>query len=159
MKTFPSGRYGRQMLNFYPAPFKAPLRAFAVLVFAWRGDEVLVCDIADRGWCVPSGRVDPGENSLEAAIREAREEAGAELRDVQYIGCYQIKDRNEVRWADCFAAHVAELNAIIADQESMDRKLVSYDALPDIYHLWNDLTALVFTHSREILRRSEQHAS
>jgi len=146
------------MLRFYPAPFRAPLRAFAALVFPWKGEEVLVCDIAERGWCIPSGRVDPGETSLQAAVREAREEAGAVLDDVQYIGCYQIQDKNEVRWADCFTAHVRELKEILASEESMGRRFVMFKDLPEIYHLWNELTKQVFSHSLEVLRRSEQQA-
>ena len=155
MKQFPCGRYGRQTLRFFPAPFKAPLRAFAVLVFAWHGDQVLVADIADRGWCIPSGRVEPDESSDEAVRREALEEAGAILKDIQYIGCYQISERSEVRWADCFTAHVVDLIDIQAAAESHGRQLVSVEELPEIYHLWNDLTSQVFEHSRKVMRRSE----
>ena len=143
-------------MRFYPAPFRAPLRAFAVLVFPWQGDEVLVCDICDRGWCVPSGRVEPNESSEEAILREAREEAGAVLGDLQYIGCYQINDRSEVRWADCFAAHVLELHEIEAAAESKERKFVSFEELPKIYHLWNELTEQVFLHAQRVLRRTEE---
>ncbi|KAA0240222.1 MAG: hypothetical protein EDM74_01705, partial [Armatimonadetes bacterium] len=70
MKRFPVGKYGRQQLSFFPAPYRAPLRSFAVLVFAWKDDKVVVCDISRRGWSVPSGRVELGETSLEAARRE-----------------------------------------------------------------------------------------
>ena len=155
MKQFPCGRYGRRTLRFFPAPFKAPLRAFAVLVFAWQGDQVLVADIADRGWCIPSGRVEPEESSDEAVRREALEEAGAILKDIQYIGCYQISERSEVRWADCFTAHVADLIDIQAAAESHGRQLVAVEELPEIYHLWNELTSQVFEHSRKVMRRSE----
>ncbi|HWD41934.1 MAG TPA: NUDIX domain-containing protein, partial [Fimbriimonas sp.] len=76
MRRFPSGQYGRQTLRFHPAPFRSPLRAFAALVFPWVEESVVICDIDRRGWCIPSGRVEPHETSLEAAKREAREEAG-----------------------------------------------------------------------------------
>lgn len=154
MRRFPSGHYGRQRLQFFPAPFRAPLRAFAGLVFPWQDDKVLVCDIENRGWCIPSGRVEPFETSLEAVKREAIEEAGAVLADVQYIGCYHITERNEVRWADCYAAHIAELVEIGMKEESKGRRLASLAELPEIYHLWNDLTELVFLHSREVIERS-----
>ncbi|HRJ27448.1 MAG TPA: NUDIX domain-containing protein [Fimbriimonadaceae bacterium] len=153
MRKFPIGSYGRQRLEFFPAPFRAPLRAFAALVFPWKGEQVLICDIEDRGWCIPSGRVEPFEESMAAAAREAREEAGALLRQIQYIGCYRITDRSEVRWADCYVAEVDELVEITAVGESRGRKLVSVDELPDIYHLWTDLTSEVFSFSREIILR------
>lgn len=150
---FPSGKYGRQRLEFHPAPFRAPLRAFAALVFTWCEDEVLLCNIEDRGWCIPSGRVEPNESSLEAAVREAKEEAGAILQDVLYLGAYRITERGEVRWADVYVARVKELVDIPEEFESMGRQTLSLDALPDIYHLWNPLTEAVFNYSAEILKR------
>ena len=153
MSKFPSGKYGRQRLEFFPAPFRAPLRAFAALVFPWCDGQVLICDIEDRGWCIPSGRVEPNESSLEAAVREAKEEAGAILEDVLYLGCYRITERGEVRWADVFAARVKELVDIPEEFESMGRQILPLEELPPIYHLWNPLTEAVFQHSAEVLKR------
>lgn len=153
MKKFPAGKYGRQTLQFFPAPFRAPLRAFAALVFPWMDDRVLVCNIADRGWCIPSGRVEPLEASLETVHREAQEEAGAILGQVQYIGCYQITERREVRWADCYAANVLELTEIGLPQESLARDFYTLEQLPSVYHNWNELTDQVFRHSFEIVQR------
>lgn len=155
MKRFPTGQYGRQRLQFYPAPFRAPLRAFAALVFPFDGDKILLCDIEDRGWCIPSGRVEPGESSLETALREAEEEAGAVLTDVQYIGCYSISERNEVRWADCYAARVQDVVEISMKQESRGRKIVALADLPETYHLWNPLTEMVFRHAFEVVERCD----
>jgi 8-oxo-dGTP diphosphatase len=129
------------------------LRSFAVLVFPWDGDKVLICDIEDRGWCIPSGRVEAGESSLEAARREALEEGGVKLDGLQYIGCYHISERREVRWADCYAARVEELVEIGMAEESKGRKLVTMDELPALYHVWNPLTEMVFKYSREVVER------
>jgi 8-oxo-dGTP diphosphatase len=153
MKRFPCGQYGRQRLQFFPAPYRSPLRAFAALVFPWADDRVLVCDIDKRGWSIPSGTVEPSESSLEAVRREAVEEGGAVLGDIQYIGCYQISERREVRWADCFVAPLIDLVDIGMTHESKGRRLVTIDELPAIYHLWNPLTRMVFEHSYEILQR------
>lgn len=122
-------------------------------MFPWDCDRVLLCDIEDRGWSIPSGRVEPNESSIEAAAREAREEAGAILRDILYIGCYRITDREEVRWADVFAARVDELVELPKEFESVDRRFYELGDVPPIYHLWNELTEAVFIHSREELRR------
>lgn len=156
MKRYPSGTYGRQRLEFHPAPFRAPLRAFAGLVFAWQSDKVLVCDIDGRGWCIPSGRVEPYENSLQAVKREALEEGGAILECIQYLGCYRISEKREVRWADCFAAKVCDLVEITMQDESKGRQLVTMDELPAIYHLWNPLTEMLFKESYEVVCRSEK---
>ncbi|MCC7434782.1 MAG: NUDIX domain-containing protein [Methanoregulaceae archaeon] len=156
MKRFLSGKYGRQTLRFYPAPFRAPLRAFAGLVFPWQGEEVLVCEIVGRGWCIPSGRVEATEDSFVAVQREALEEAGAVLDEIQYIGCYQITERNEVRWADCYTARVADLVEIQIAEESTGRRFMTLDELPEHYHLWNDLTDQVFRHAYEVLMRAQK---
>jgi len=153
MKRFPAGSYGRQRLQFFPAPFHAPLRAFIGLVFPWDGDKVLIADICGRGWCIPSGRVEAFETSLEAVRREAQEEAGAILKDIQYIGCYQMTERQEIRWADCYVAHIEDLVEIGMKDESKGRRLATLEELPEIYHLWNPLTKMVFEHSKEILER------
>lgn len=156
MRQFPDGKYGRQTLRFHAAPYRPPLRAFAVLAFPWRAEEVLLCDIAGRGWCVPSGRVEPFETSCEAVLRETLEEAGAVLADAQYFGCYEIRDKREVRWADCYAANVAELTEIGLKEESKGRQFFTMDQLPAIYHVWNELTRLVFERSREVAERASE---
>lgn len=153
VKRFPCGQYGRQKLTFYAAPYRAPIRAFAALVFPWQGELVLICNIADRGWCIPSGRVEPYETSLEAVKREAIEEAGAQLQNIQYIGCYHIAERKEIRWADCYAANVEALVEIQMQEESLGRRLVRFDELAEVYHLWNELTEQVFLYSKEVLDR------
>lgn len=153
MRRFPCGKYGKQTLEFNPAPFRAPLRAFAALVFPWLDDQVLICDIEDRGWCIPSGRVEPGESSLDAAVREAQEEAGADLKEIHYIGCYRVTQRDEVRWLDVYAANVEGLHDLDPQFESTDRKYVTMEELPEIYHLWNPMTEAVFKHSKCVLDR------
>lgn len=117
----------------------------------------MVCDIIGRGWCIPSGRVEPLEESLEAVKREALEEGGAVLGDVQYIGCYQIMERNEIRWADCYAASVLDLVDIQVVEESSGRKFVTIEELATCYHVWNELTEKVFIHSRDVVDRLNRH--
>jgi 8-oxo-dGTP diphosphatase len=154
VRRFPVGQYGRQTLQFFPAPFRAPLRAFAALVFPWKdADHVVLADIDGRGWCIPSGRVEPDETSAEAARREALEEAGAVLGTIDYLGCYHITERREVRWADVYVSDVLDLVEIGIPEESHGMRLATMEELPTIYHLWNELTERVFLHSREVLAR------
>mgnify|MGYP001250032267 CR=1 FL=1 len=153
MRKFPSGKYGRQRLEFFPAPYKPQLRAFAALVFPWDGEQILLCNIEDRGWCIPSGRVEPFEDPIDAARREAVEEAGAMLSELQYLGCYRITERNEVRWAAVFVAAVEGLVDIGCPEESLGRQLVGLPELPEVYHQWNPLLESVFNYSLEVLQR------
>ena len=154
MRRFPVGKWGHQTLTFYPAPYKAPVRAFAALLFPWSDSKILVCDILDRGWCVPSGRVEPTESSLDAALREAQEEAGAEVSDVQYIGCNRIADKSQIRWADCYVGKVVSMGEISRPEESLGCMLMGMDQMAEMYHLWNDLTEQVVAHSLVVLTRA-----
>jgi 8-oxo-dGTP diphosphatase len=152
---FPCGKVGRQMLEFYEAPFRPPLRAFAALVFPWRCDELLICNIEDRGWCIPSGRVEPHEDSQTAGRREAQEEAGAVLGPLIYIGAYKIKERTEVRWAEAYTAEVLSLTDLDPQFESTGRQFVKREDLEEIYYCWNELTEMVFDHSKARLERHQ----
>jgi 8-oxo-dGTP pyrophosphatase MutT (NUDIX family) len=62
------------------ADASTPLRE-AVCLCALKGDRVLA--VARRGtkdeWGLPGGKVDPGENRIEALVREVREEANIRL--------------------------------------------------------------------------------
>jgi 8-oxo-dGTP diphosphatase len=153
VKRFPCGSYGKAKLTFHAAPLKSPIRAFAALVVPIRGEEVLLANIGDRGWCIPSGRVEPFEESLETARRECIEEAGAHLRCLQYMGHYRIQEKEEVRYADLFVAKVEGLCEISMPQESLGRRFVHRSSLEAVYYNWDDLIASVFDYAFEIIGR------
>jgi len=98
--------------------------------------------------------VEPYETSLEAVRREAVEEGGAILNNIQYIGCYNISEKSEIRWADLFVARVERLQEISMPEESKGVKLVTLEELPELYHSWSELTRCVFEHSFDVISRS-----
>ncbi len=57
--------------------------AYAV-IFNNRG-QLLVLKVGD-GYHLPGGGIDSGEDSVTAVVRETREEAGCDVKDLQYIG-------------------------------------------------------------------------
>ena len=52
------------------------------------GDVLLVRQTYLPGWFMPGGGVKRGETLDEAVRREAREEVGAEMKDLELIGAY-----------------------------------------------------------------------
>jgi len=65
-----------------------PVR-LGVRVMLLRNDQVLlVRQTYMPGWFMPGGGLKRGETLEQAARREAREEVGAELADIQFMGAY-----------------------------------------------------------------------
>lgn len=148
MPTFPSGRWDGLPLEFsaYDPIDTSP--AEFVLVFAWRGNAVLLAEIADRGWCVPSGKVEVGELPEEAASRELSEETGAVASTLVRFGRFRVGEGTDAKWGDAFVASGLKLAAIPSGSESHAARFVDEAELPRVYFDWNELFAAVFTYSR-----------
>jgi ADP-ribose pyrophosphatase YjhB (NUDIX family) len=69
------------------APITAKVGADAA-IFNRRGEILLMKRADGSGWCLPCGFVEPNEKPSEAAIREAREETGLEVKIKQLVGVF-----------------------------------------------------------------------
>jgi len=73
-ERFPTVRWKRESATFVSGwheseePVGVPRPA--ALVFPFYGDRVVLADIQTRGWCIPSGHLEPGETAEEAVRRE-----------------------------------------------------------------------------------------
>jgi 8-oxo-dGTP pyrophosphatase MutT (NUDIX family) len=82
-------------------------------------------------WNLPAGHVDKGESLEHAAIREAKEETGYEVRLVQEVGIYQHSAQSPVKHA--FLAEVTGGSAHAQEDEILQVKWLSYEEIKDLY--------------------------
>jgi 8-oxo-dGTP pyrophosphatase MutT (NUDIX family) len=66
----------------------------AAAIFDPTGEKLLLTRRTDNGkWCLPGGRMEPGESAAEACAREVLEETGLEVRVRRLIGIYTSPHR------------------------------------------------------------------
>jgi 8-oxo-dGTP pyrophosphatase MutT (NUDIX family) len=66
----------------------------AAVIFDPNRKRILLTRRSDNGkWCLPGGRMEPGESAAEACAREVLEETGLIVEVVKLIGIYTSPDR------------------------------------------------------------------
>lgn len=100
-------------------------------------------------WTLPAGYMELGETIVDAALREAREEACAEIEIEAVLAVYSIPRLSQVQ-----VIHLARLAKpdFAAGEESLEVKLFAWDEIP-----WDDLAFpsvhWALNHFREIADR------
>ena len=92
-------------------------------------------------WVFPGGYVDRGEEIMEAAVREAREESGLDVRIDHLINIYSYAGKTPIIVVYAATALAGELEV---DDEGLEARTFALDELP-----WDDLA---FRSTREALR-------
>lgn len=144
---FPTVRWQRETATFVAAGEPLPdVPEPAALVFPFYGDRLVLADIPGRGWCIPSGRKEPGESAEAAVRREAYEEAGVHLGRVAPLGCFLLTDTDSgaLRRAPAFVADVIGLIDLPEGSESRGRMLAAIEDVSALYYAWDPLLAAVF---------------
>jgi 8-oxo-dGTP diphosphatase len=154
---FPKAAWGLAEVTFTPGG-ETPAAFAAVVVFALLAGGFALADIPGRGWCVPSGRPEPGETALETAVRETAEEIGATLRDAVPIGVYTLREGDDTALVPAFVGRVDALGPLPVGSESRGVRVVPREELPALYWLWDDLMARMFDYAAAIARRDTPEA-
>jgi len=109
--------------------FTMPLGVNTAIV---KNDSILLTKRDDfHVWCLPGGRVEPGESIAQAAIRESLEETGIKVRLLYLVGLY-----SRPKWDDnfyhiaLFSAQPLTNNLILQPGEVVDAQYFPFDSLP-----------------------------
>lgn len=96
-----------------------------------RGDEVLLIRHTYReGWYLPGGGVDKGESLEEAARREAEEEVGADVGELNLLGVYSNFAEHKSDHVAIFYTRDFTLDEFEANNEIADRRWFPISSLP-----------------------------
>ncbi len=135
----------------YPEP------TVGILIFNSRGEILLVKSHKWRGkYVVPGGHIELGETAVEVARREAKEETGLDISDIQFL-CWQECIYDESFWQARhfifldFTAHVGDGEVILND-EAQDFIWID----PEMAVKQHDIDSYTSASIREYLRRKAE---
>lgn len=101
----------------------------SALLFDERRERVFLTQRADNGmWCLPGGRVDPGESVEEAVLRELWEETGLRGRVTRFLGVYSDPNRLVI-YPDGNKAHIVALSfevEVLDGQPSLSNETTAF---------------------------------
>ena len=130
---------------------------FAALVFAKDGGDYALANIAGRGWCIPGGRLEPGETPEQAARRETHEEIGATLGPLTLLGWYRLTNGADGTQSTitAYLADVIECAERPPASESLGVGKFSYAEIPARYFSWDALIEAVFALAEGEAKKTE----
>jgi len=119
--------------------YKNPIPTVDIIIEVSGGIILIKRKNPPYGWALPGGFVDYGESLEEAAVREAREETGLEVKLIRQFHTYSAPDRDP-RQHTITTVYIAQAKGIPkAGDDALEVASFSKENLP---------SPIVFDHSR-----------
>lgn len=101
--------------------------------FIFHNGRILLVRIgyAHKKWVLPGGGIERGEESIRAAVREAKEETGLDISNPTYIGERHYTNQYKKVTVFYYTSTVSNDDLVIDGQEIIDAGWFSLDSLPD----------------------------
>lgn len=145
LTEFPKAKWGSYKAEFVLST-AAPVTH--VVVFPFYGDLIVLAEIINRGWCIPSGHIEPGETPEMAAHRESMEEAGIELGPLTQLGAFVLTaEDGSAGAANAYIATVTKMHDSPSGSDSAGRALFRVEDVSETYYHWDELLDTAFTYA------------
>ncbi len=102
-------------------------------------NQLLIVKNGDT-WTIPGGHPEKGETQIETLSRELMEEACVILRDIKYLGCVEVVEKNEVYYQLRYTAKVKEILPFTKEWETNERLFVDLKDLSKYIKWANGIT-------------------
>ena len=113
------------------------IHGIGVQIAIIQDNEILLIQREDfEVWGLPGGAIDPGETPAEAAIREAYEETGLQVRLTRLVGLYTVPQMPENKSSVLFVAEIIGGKLKTTTAETLDARFFSEETLPDQLIWW-----------------------
>ena len=145
LTEFPTAKWGSYRAEFVLSS-AAPVTH--VVVFPFYGDLIVLAEIINRGWCIPSGHIEPGETPEMAAHRESMEEAGIELGPLTQLGAFVLTAEDGTAGAaNAYIATVTKMHDAPTGSDSAGRALFRVEDVSETYYHWDELLDTAFQYA------------